>query len=165
MYTKTGYRIPLVITMLTVFVATTASFAASSLVSGGTQGGGDEALERELEGGIRITLEKVFRSAEDAIAVSFIVESQEDTFIEGYPQEIFDNKGNRFERHEYWSWIGNEACCKREIIGGVKTQILHQYYVPPKYDLPLFARMTFKFNGKDLVFRNLQTQNKETKKE
>lgn len=156
-------RILLAMTILTL--ATTTAFAASPLVSSGKSGDGEEALERELEGGIRITLEKVFRSAEDAIAVSFVVEPQEDTFIEGYPEEIFDNNGNRFERHRYWSWIGNEACNKREIIGGVKTRILHQYYVPKEYDLPLFARMTFNFNGQNLIFRNVQTQNKGTKKE
>lgn len=154
-------RILLAMTVLTL--AATTAFAASPLVGGGNQGGVDESLERELEGGIKITLEKVYRSSEDAIAVLFIVESREDTFIEGSPQEIFDNKGNRFERHQYWSWIGNEAHSKREIIEGVKTEILHQFYVPPKYALPFFARMTFKFNGKDLVFRNIQTQDRESK--
>ena len=149
---------------MAVLLLTAAAAMASPLVGGGDKGG-DESMERELEGGIKITLEKVFRSSEDAIAVLFIVESREDTFIEGSPQEIFDNKGNRFERHQYWSWIGNEACNKREIIGGVKTEIIHQFYVPTKYALPLFARMTFKFNGKDLVFRNVQTQDKEPKKE
>ena len=33
------------------------------------------------------------------------------------------------------------------------------------YGKPLLARMTFNFNGKDLVFRNVQTQDKEPKKE
>lgn len=156
--------------MAVLLLATTASFAASPLVGSSAQGSGDEALERELEGGIRLVFLGMFRMPwggdQDWIAAKFLVEPQQDTQIEAVGGTIFDDNGNQFNHRTSYDevYIGNHRTHSRELIGGVKTTLTFWYNVHRDYGLPNFARMTFKFNGKDLVFRNVQTQNEAPKK-
>ncbi len=150
---------------MAVLLLTAAAAMASPLVGGGDKGG-DESLERELEGGIHVTLVGAFRvpGEDDYIWMEFSVEPQQDTEISVNGGDIFDSKGNQYE-YGSTPYIGNQRTNTREIIGGIKTTVGFWYKVSKELGLPLFVRMTFKFNGKDLVFRNVQTQDKEPKKE
>ena len=144
---------------MAVLLLTVVAAMASPLVGGGDKGG-DESLERELEGGIHVTLAGIFRmpwdGEENWIAARFIVEPQQDTQLQAVGDDIFDNDGNRFTYYD--SFIGNDRTRSREIIGGVKTWVTLWYQIHKNYGLPLFARATFKFNDKNVVFRNIQTQ-------
>ena len=150
---------------MAVLLLTVVAAMASPLVGGGDKGG-DESLERELEGGIRVTLVGAFRvpNEDDYIWMEFSVEPQQDTNISVNGGDIFDSNGNQY-RYESTPRIGNWKTETREIIGGIKTTVGFWYKVSKELGLPLFVRMTFKFNGKDLVFRNVQTQDKKPKKE
>jgi len=150
---------------MTALFLTAAAAMASPLVGGGDKGG-DESMERELEGGIHVTFVGAFRGANDNknyIFFRFIVESQQDTTLEIGSGSAFDDNGNKFEGSNY-RYIGNEDTASREIIGGIKTPVAFRYDINASYGTPLLTRMTFKFNGKELVFRNVQVQD-EPKKE
>lgn len=157
-------------TMKTVCLAmaalllTAAAVMASPLVGGGDKGG-DEGMERELAGGIHVTLVGLYRvpGKDDYIWVQFIVEPQQDTEISVYGADFFDSNGNRYGGGNI-PYIGNKQTRTRDIIGGVKTPVGMWFDVSKERGLPLFARMTFKFNGEKLVFRNVQTQHWEQKK-
>lgn len=140
---------------MVLLLAATASFAASPLVGGGNQGGGDESLERELEGGIRITLVQMVRDKEDKdwIWAQFSVEPEQDTVITVQGGEIFDADGNRFNPRNDWNHVGNERTSSREIIGGIKTKVLVGYSVGRNYGKPVFVRLAFSFNEKAFIFR------------
>ena len=150
---------------MAVLLLTVAAAMASPLVGGGDKGG-DESLERELEGGIHVTLVGAFRvpGEDDYIWMEFSVEPQQDTKISVDGRAIFDNNGNQYG-YGGTPRIGNQRTETREIIGGIKTTVGFWYEVSKELGLPLFARMTFNFNGEELVFRNVQTQNREPKKE
>ena len=142
----------------------TATAAMASPLVGGGDKGGDEAMERELEGGIHVTFLGAFRR-DNRIFFDFIVEPQQDSILEVSQGLIFDNKGNKFKRsYDDSPYIGNENTYKREIIGDVKTRVRFRYSVDASYGNPFLTRMTFEFNGKELVFRNVQVQD-EPKKE
>ena len=149
---------------MAVLLLTAAAAIASPLVSGGDKGG-DESMERDLASGIHVTLMGAFRvpGEDDSIWARFIVESQQDTEIKVDGEDLFDGNGNRYE-YRGTPYIGNKVTRTRYIIGGVKTRVGFWYGVSKERGLPLFARMTFKFNDKELVFRNVQTQHWEQKK-
>lgn len=162
-------------TMKTAFLAmavlllTTAAAMAFPLVGGGDKGG-DESMERELEGGIHVTFLGAFRDAndnnKDFIFFKFIVEPQRDTTLNVEGGSFFDDNGNKFSSNRlYYRYIGNEDTRSRELIGGIKTPVTLQYSMEAGYGKPLLPRMTFKFNDKELVFRNVQVQDAELKKE
>lgn len=142
--------------ILIVFLAAPA-FAASPLVGGGKSGGGDEALERELEGGIRVTCLGVFPHTErkDRIYVRYTIETEKDTVIKiGRDLDIFDADGNQIG-YDY-VWIGNRETREREIIAGVKTLIVIRYDVSNDYKMtPRYARVSFNIGDKTLHFRNV----------
>ena len=138
-------------TMKTVCLAMTALFLtaaaamASPLVGGGDKGG-DESMERELEGGIHVTFVGAFRDANDInkdyIFFRFIVEPQQDTTLEIGGGSAFDDNGNQFEVSGY-RYIGGDDTDSREIIGGIKTPVKLWYSMGAGYGKPLLARMTF----------------------
>lgn len=142
---------------MVLLLAATVSFAASPLVGGGNQGSGDESLERELEGGIRVTCLGVFPNAErkDRIYVQYTIESEKDTVIKiGRDLDIFDSDGNQIG-YEY-VWIGNRETREREIIAGVKTLVVIRYDVSNDYKMtPRYARVSFNIGDKTLHFRNV----------
>ena len=144
-----------------------AAAMASPLVGGGDKGG-DESMERELAGGIHVTFLGAFRvpgeDNDNYIWMEFSVEPQQDTGIRVEGEDLFDGNGNRY-KYRGTPYIGNHRTETREIIGGIKTTVGFWYEVSKELGLPLFARMTFEFNGEELVFRNVQTQNREPKKE
>ena len=134
-----------------------ATAMASPLVGGGDKGG-DESMERELEGGIHATFVGAFRDRDDDyIYFRFIVEPQQDTTLKIGGDSAFDNNGNEFDGPRY-TYIGDEYATSREIIGGIKTPVTFRYDIDASYGTPLLTRMTFYFNGKELVFRNVQVQ-------
>lgn len=143
--------------MAVLLLATTASFAASPLVGSSAQGSGDEALERELEGGIRITCLGVFPHEErkDRLYLKYTIESEKDTVIKiGRDLDIFDSNGNQIS-HQY-VWIGNRETREREIIAGVKTTVVVRYDVSDNYQLtPTYSRVSFNIGDKMLYFRNV----------
>ena len=151
---------------MAVLLLTVAAAMASPLVGGGDKGG-DESLERELEGGVHVTFLGAFRDAndnnKDYIFFRFIVEPQQDTTLNVEGGSFFDDNGNKFNWN-YDAYIGNARTREREIIGGIKTPVGFWYSMDASYGKPLLARMTFKINGKELVFRNVQVQD-EPKKE
>ena len=152
---------------MTALFLTAAAAMASPLVGGGDKGG-DESMERELEGGIHVTFLGAFRDANDNnknyIFFRFILEPQQDTTLNVEGGSFFDDNGNEFNWN-YDAYIGNARTRGREIIGGIKTPVTFWYSMEAGYGKPLLARMTFKFNGKELVFRNVQVQDAEPKKE
>lgn len=145
---------------MAVLLLTVVAAMASPLVGGGDKGG-DESMERELEGGIHVTFLGAFRDANDNnknyIFFRFIVEPQQDTTLKIGGGSAFDNAGNEFDGPRY-TYIGDEYATSREIIGGIKTPVAFQYDIDASYGKPLLTRMTFKFNDKELVFRNVQVQ-------
>lgn len=151
---------------MAVLLLAVAAAMASPLVGGGDKGG-DESMERELEGGIHVTFLGAFRDANDNnknyIFFRFIVEPQQDTTLNVEGGSFFDDNGNEFNWN-YDAYIGNARTRGREIIGGIKTPVTFWYSMEAGYGKPLLARMTFKFNDKELVFRNVQTQHWEQKK-
>ena len=143
---------------MAALLLTAAAAMASPLVGGGDKGG-DESMERELEGGIHVTFLGAFRDRDydDRIYFRFIVEPQQDTTLNIGGGSAFDDNGNEFEVSSY-RYIGDEDTTSREIIGGIKTPVAFRYYMDASYGKPLLTRMTFYFNDKELVFRNVQVQ-------
>ncbi|CAM1378388.1 hypothetical protein [Fretibacterium fastidiosum] len=150
---------------MAALLLTAAAAMASPLVGGGDKGG-DEAMERELEGGIHVTFLGAFRGANDDnknyIFFRFIVEPQQDTTLKVDGNSFFDDNGNEFNWN-YDAYIGNASTREREIIGGIKTPVVFLYHMDASYGNPFLARMTFYFNGNELVFRNVQVQDKSKK--
>ncbi len=153
------------VTMKTVFLAmvalllTAATAMASPLVGGGDKGG-DESMERELEGGIRVTCLGVFPHSErkDRIYLRYTIESEKDTVIKiGRDLDIFDSDGNQIS---YYSvWIGNRETREREIIAGVKTTVVIRYDVNENYQMtPTYSRVSLNIGDKTLYFRNVPSQ-------
>ena len=144
---------------MAVLLLTAAAAMASPLVGGGDKGG-DESMERELEGGIRVTCLGVFPNPErkNRIYVRYTIETEKDTVIKlGRDLDIFDSDGNQIS---YYSvWIGNRETREREIIAGVKTRVVVRYDVNENYQMtPTYSRVSFNIGDKTLYFRNVPSQ-------
>jgi hypothetical protein len=130
----------------------------SALVPGGAQKG-DTSLEREIEGGIKITVQEIYKQGSD-VWIKYSVLSEEDTFIKvevnGDNGTLFDDQGNQFRSYNDWIRIGNQKTKEREVIGGVPTIILVGYEPGEKYAMPTkFPRVAINLNEKKLIFRDV----------
>jgi hypothetical protein len=142
-----------------VILSISAAWAAPSTLVGGSGQKGDSLLERDIEDGVKITLQKIYKTGSD-VWIQYIVLSEEDTIIkievEGDNGTLFDDAGNKFSSRNGWTRIGNEKTIAREIIGGVPTAVLVGYEPGEKYTLPeKFARAAVNINGKKLLFRDI----------
>jgi hypothetical protein len=123
----------------------------SALVGGGQKG--NASLEREVEGGIKITLQEISIDGEYTW-FKYIAMSEGDTKIRIDAGELFDNNGNMFSANAT-IFIGNQNTSQREIIGGVPTRVWLRYKLGEKYVAEHFARISVFFNKENLTFRDV----------
>jgi hypothetical protein len=130
----------------------------SALVGGGGQKG-DAALEREIEGGIKITLQEVFKK-DSYVWIRYTLLSEEDVIVKIEVEKdngtLFDDRGNQFTAYNGNVEIGNQSAREREIIGGVPTAIFVGYSAGQQYVMPeKFPRVAVNVNGKKMIFRDV----------
>jgi hypothetical protein len=126
--------------------------------------GGDYELERKLDGGIHLVVER-FSIADspnygNKLCLEATVTSEEDAelSIEG-ESEAYDSNGGRYSNSfggGRQKVIGNEQAVKRKIIGGVPTKFYIFYETRGDYKLAeKYPSVTFSVNGKELTFRDV----------
>jgi hypothetical protein len=108
-----------------VILSASMAWGAPSALVGGDPGKGDPSLEREIEGGVKITLQEISKEGEYTW-FKYIVLSEEDINIRVDAGELFDNSGNMFSASAT-IFIGNQNTSQREIIGGVPTRVWLRY--------------------------------------
>jgi hypothetical protein len=145
-----------ILTVALVLSVSTAWAAQSALVGGDTQKG-DVSLEREIEGGIKITLQEIYKN-NNYVWVRYVALSEEDTVVKVNAERdngaLFDDRGNQFTYSDVN--IANLNTREREIIAGVPTAIFVGYRPGDKYTMPKkFARVAINVNGKKLLFRDV----------
>jgi hypothetical protein len=163
MLTK-GFRKAILVLSIVVLTVSAARAAPkdSVLVSAGTQKG-DVSFEREIEGGLKITLQEAYKK-DNSVQVRYVILSEEDVIIkvdvENDNGALFDDRGHQLLSSMSYYWqgieIGNQKVSEREIIGGIRTEIFVKYNVGQDYVMPKkFARAAININGKKLVFRDV----------
>ncbi|MDR2176341.1 MAG: hypothetical protein LBO82_10465 [Synergistaceae bacterium] len=156
-----GFKKALLVLTAVISSVSAAWGAPSALVGGGEQKS-DASLEREIEGGIKVTLQGAYHQ-DKSVGVKYVVLSEKDVIVkieaENDNGALFDNHGNQFTSHNYETRIGNNRTQEREIIGGVPTEIFVLYQVGEKYAMPeKFARVSVNVNGKKLTFRGVPSK-------
>ena len=144
-----------------VMLLSSAALAASSLVGSNRQSG-DESLERELEGGIKLILEGVsVNSQRRWLMLSYTITAEDDTTITiKQAGNIYDNLGNEFS---YLAdvQIAGEYKSERFIIGGIPVKVEMAYgreggNMPNNYKVAsVYPRVSFSVNGQTVNFRNV----------
>ena len=108
----------------------------------------------EFAGVVRDT--KAKGEALNCVFSFFLVTPRKDTNLNVASSAVFDSLGRKFEGPAGVSIIGNGN--PSEIIGGIPTLVWIVHIVPVRYGkLPVFARMSFSFNGKPVEMRNIKT--------
>jgi hypothetical protein len=148
-----------------LLVLSSSALAASIInPSGGNSGksGGDYEMERDLEGGIHLVCNGIGIDEDKNIYIDLTITTEDDMVIEVSTNdaEIFDANNRRFEPYDgYWAWVGDTRR-SREVIGGIPIGAGVSYDTPKDYALTEFyPRVSFTFNGKKLIFRNVQGKN------
>jgi hypothetical protein len=156
----TGFKKAVLVLSIVVLTVPAAWAASSALVGGGARKG-DASFEREIEGGIKITLQGISQKG-NYVCIRYVALSEEDTVIKVEAGKdnaaIFDDRGNQFSSYNcgVWTEIGNLRTKEREIIAGVPTDVLVGYQAGEKYKMPAkFSRAAININGKKLVFRDV----------
>jgi hypothetical protein len=135
--------------------------AASKIVepnANGAKTGGDYEMERDFEGGIHLVCDGISINKDGDIYISLTITTEDDAIIEISTSnaEVFDANNRRFvPSGSSWAWVGDTRN-KREVMGGIPIRGLVYYDTPSDYELTEFyPRVSFTFNGKRLVFRNV----------
>ena len=155
-----GFKKTVLVLAVVVFVMTMASAVmaapTSSHLVGGKASGGNESLERELEGGIKIVVNSVEPTPYYSyISVKFTVTTEEDMIIKVGGTTLYDNEGNEFSRLNTIR-IGNQDVKERMLIAGVPTVVALQYHVDSGYKVAsIYPRVGIIINGTTLNFRNV----------
>ena len=147
---------------VTMFLVLSSSALAASIINPGSgnsgKSGGDYEMERDLEGGIHLVCNGIRINKDQDIFIDLTITTEDDIVIEILTDgaEIFDSNNRRFEPYNRdWAWVGDTRR-SREVIGGIPILGRVFYDTPNDYALTEFyPRVSFTFNGKKLVFRNV----------
>ena len=154
---------------VTMLVGLSSSVWAASIINPGSgnsgKSGGDYEMERDLEGGIHLVCNGITIDSDgEDICINLMITTEDDMMIElsTNSAEIFDANNRRFvPSSAAWAWIGDrDTRNKREVIGGIPVSVGVWYDTPSDYTLTEFyPRVSFTFNGKKLIFRNVPGKN------
>ena len=157
------------LSVLAVMVLSSSVWAASPIIDpdnkNSGKSGGDYELERELEGGIHLVVERFFIAPPsyygERLCLEATVTSEEDTVLSvARDSDAYDSNGNRYTSL-HATTIGNEKTDTRKIIGGVPTKF-YILYDSPSGNTKIaekYPSVTFSVNGKELTFRDVPGKN------
>ncbi|MDR2528018.1 MAG: hypothetical protein LBD04_03230 [Synergistaceae bacterium] len=154
-----GFKKAALVLAVVAFVMTATSVAlaapAGSRLVGGKASGGDESLERELEGGIKIVVHPItFGDAH--LWVRCTITMEEDVKIAAGGTILYDDRGNEFNRLNS-IYIGNQNVQERMVVAGVPTVISLGYYLGSNSHevASTYPRVGIIINGTTVNFRNV----------
>ncbi len=118
---------------------------------------------------IHISFKGAFRGVDDFgrpndwVYLAFTARPEEDLMLAVSQSELFDGRSRRYKYYAVPD-IGGEKAFERELIAGITVPVIFGVNMPidAAGELPSVSRITIRFNGEELQFRNVIAENWET---
>ena len=162
-------KIMLVLAVALSLASVSQAAPTGSALVGGKAPSGNDSLEQEIEGGIKILADGVkynevkrnvrteegFFGEFHSISLYYRITAPEDTTIKLEAHNMYDNLGHEFNHVQNVS-IGGQYTQERFIVGGVPTRVEVEYRYLREYELAsAFPRATLSVNGQTVTFRDV----------